>query len=55
MIPAILAGRYRVDDLLGQDGLGGVSPGFDTVLQRRVAILPEDAGNRRAGACAVSL
>src|SRR5690349_1176684 len=40
----LIANRYRVDDVLGAGGMGTVHAGFDTLLERRVAIklLPAD-------------
>jgi serine/threonine-protein kinase len=33
-----LAGRYRLDSLIGQGGMGQVHAAFDTLLERKVAI-----------------
>ena len=43
----LLAERYRIEDLLGSGGMGTVHAGFDTLLERRVAIkfLPSEVEN----------
>lgn len=45
MTRLLLVDRYRVDALLGTGGMGSVHAGFDTRLERRVAIklLPEES------------
>lgn len=48
-VPRVLAGRYRVDDLIGRGGMASVYRGYDTTLGRPVALkllkreLAEDA------------
>jgi len=51
-VPRVLAGRYRVDDLIGRGGMASVYRGYDTTLGRDVALkllkreLADDAGFR---------
>lgn len=43
--PSLLAGRYRLDCLLGEGGFGQVWRGFDMELQRLVAVKVPKPGN----------
>jgi serine/threonine protein kinase len=45
----VLAGRYRLDDLMGETGQGRFWRGHDEVLSRAVAIHVIDADDERAG------
>lgn len=50
-IGEIIAGKYRVDGIVGQGGMGVVVAATDTILDRRVAVkflLPQYAENRLA-------
>src|SRR5262249_15233121 len=37
-LPRMMAGRYRLDSLIGEGGFGRVYRGFDTWLERPVAV-----------------